>query len=295
MNGYFQIPLDEESSMLTTFILPSGRYHYLQIPQGLNASSDEWCRRSDAVVEGLLWSQKIVDDILIWAPDMSTLQSRIEEISSRCRILNIVLSKKKFITGSTLPFAGYIVSNQGIRPNQDRIAAIRHFPSPKDQTGIKSFLGLANQLNFFIPDFAHHTKLMRDLLGKGKVFQWLQEHEEEFVKVKSVLSNKLLTTHFDPSLPVQLLTDASRQHGLGYALCQPCSDGSISIITCGSKALTPTQQRYATVELECLGILWAVRNCEFYLKDLPLFTVMTDHKPLEGVFKKHYSTSQMQG
>ena len=91
VNGYFQIPLDEESSMLTTFILPSGRYRYLRIPQGLNASSDEWCRRSDAVVEGLLWSRKIVDDILIWAPDMTTLQSRIEEISSRCKILNICL------------------------------------------------------------------------------------------------------------------------------------------------------------------------------------------------------------
>ena len=88
--------------------------------------------------------------------------------------------------GSTLPFVGYIVSKQGVQPNQDRVAAIRHFPSPKDQTGIKYFLGLANQLNFFIPDFAHHTKLMRDLLGKGKVYQWLQEHEEEFVKVKSV-------------------------------------------------------------------------------------------------------------
>ena len=47
VNGYFQIPLDEPSSRLTTFLLPSGRYSYLRIPQGLNASSDEWCRRSD--------------------------------------------------------------------------------------------------------------------------------------------------------------------------------------------------------------------------------------------------------
>ena len=84
-----------------------------------------------------------MDDILIWAPDMFTLQSRIEEISSRCKVLNIVLSKKKFIIGSTLPFAGYIVSDQGVQPNQERVVAIRHFPSPKDQTGIKSFLGLA--------------------------------------------------------------------------------------------------------------------------------------------------------
>ena len=60
VNGYFQISLDEESSGLTTFILPLGRYRYVHIPQGLNVSSDEWCRRSDAIVEGLLWARKIV-------------------------------------------------------------------------------------------------------------------------------------------------------------------------------------------------------------------------------------------
>ena len=75
-----------------------------------------------------------------------------------------------------------------------------------------------------------------------------------------------ITKHFDPSRLVQLLTDASQHHGLGYAKCQPCADGSLPLITCGSKALTPTQQRYATVELECLAILWVIRKCSFYLK-----------------------------
>ena len=43
-HGYFQIPLDEEASKLTTFILPSGRYRYLRALMGLSSSSDEWCR-----------------------------------------------------------------------------------------------------------------------------------------------------------------------------------------------------------------------------------------------------------
>ena len=34
---------------------------------GLNASSNEWCSRSDVVIEGLPWTRKIVDDILVWA------------------------------------------------------------------------------------------------------------------------------------------------------------------------------------------------------------------------------------
>ena len=58
------------------------------------------------------------------------------------------------------------------------------------------------------------------------------------------------------------------------------------LIQCGSCSLTPTQQRYATIELECMAIQWAVKKCEFYLQGLPYFKVLTDHKPLVGIFKK---------
>ena len=49
-HGYFQLALDEESSKLTTFLLPSGRYRYLRAPMGLSSSSDELCRHSDRAI-----------------------------------------------------------------------------------------------------------------------------------------------------------------------------------------------------------------------------------------------------
>ena len=55
---------------------------------------------------------------------------------------------------------------------------------------------------------------------------------------------------------------------------------------CGSKGLTPTQQCYSAIELECLAIAWATLKCSFYLRGLPLFTIYTDYRPLEGVFQK---------
>ena len=91
VHGYFQLALDEESSKLTTFLLPSGRYRYLRAPIGLSASSDEWCRMSDWIVEGMPWAMKIVDDTLIWAGDLETLQARIEQVLQRCKELNICL------------------------------------------------------------------------------------------------------------------------------------------------------------------------------------------------------------
>ena len=36
VHGYFQLGLDEESSRMTTFLLPQGKFHYLRAPMGLN-------------------------------------------------------------------------------------------------------------------------------------------------------------------------------------------------------------------------------------------------------------------
>ena len=36
--------------------------------------------------------------------------------------------------------------------------------------------------------------------------------------------------------------------------------------------------------LECLAIVWAICKCCYYLHGLQTFTVVTDHKPLVGVF-----------
>ena len=170
VNGYFQIALDEESSMKTTFLLPSGRYRYLRIPQGLNASSDEWCRRSDTVIDGLPWAKKIVDDILVWAPSLPELKTRVETIANNCKNLNITLSKKKFEIGKQIQFAGYLVGENGVKLDPDRIRAIKDFPQPTNLTGVRSFLGLAQQLSFFSPDFSHTTTAIMPLLGKEKVF-----------------------------------------------------------------------------------------------------------------------------
>ena len=57
--------------------------------------------------------------------------------------------------------------------------------------------------------------------------------------MKQLLSPDMVVTHFDPELPVTVLTDASRLHGLGYALGHYVN-GRFKLVSCGSKSLTPT-------------------------------------------------------
>ena len=94
----------------------------------------------------------------------------------------------------------------------------------------------------------------------------------------------MLVKPFDPTLDTFLVTDASRLYGLGYALLQKHTDNSQRLIKCGSCSLTSTQNNYATIELECLAIVWAVTKCKYYLHGLQHFTVVTYHKPLVGIF-----------
>merc|ERR1712218_212609 len=78
LKGYWQIELDEKSRRFTTFLTEFGRYEYLRAPMGLCSSGDEFCRRTDEALGNITGVKKLVDDILIFAPDDDTLLKRIK-------------------------------------------------------------------------------------------------------------------------------------------------------------------------------------------------------------------------
>lgn len=180
VHGYIQVPLDYESSLLTAFLLPSGKWRYTVAPMGLNSNSDEFNIRTDAAVEGLEWLMKIVDDMLVQAPSRDVLFVRLRMVLDRCREAGIRLSLDKLAVGQTMKFAGFVVSPDGVRPDPSKMSSIRNFPKPKNLTELRSFLGLANQLASFLPDLAHSTVALRELTKKKNAFLWLDIHDLEF-------------------------------------------------------------------------------------------------------------------
>ena len=121
-----------------------------------------------------------------------------------------------------------------MEPDKHMTDSIDRFPSPKDIHQLRSFLGLANQLGHFLPDLAQKTEKMRALLKKRVLYNWLPEHEKEFVKAKELLTSKHIVRFFDPKLPLSLLTDASSLHGLGFALIQYDEEGKPRLLQAGS-------------------------------------------------------------
>ena len=180
-----------------------------------------------------------------------------------------------------------IINGQGVKPDPKLVEGIQKFPLPDSLTKLRSFLGLAQQFAHFIPDLSKASHDMLALLKKKAEFVWTEAQEQSFDMVKGLLTSPLCVQCFNPTQETALITDASRLHGLGFVLVQR-KPGSTNtrVIQCGSRSLSDCETRYATVELEMLGIVFAIEKCDFYLRGLKHFSIHTDHKPLVGLMRK---------
>ena len=282
VKGYFQIPIDEESQPYTCFILPQGRFIFLRAPMGLNCANDWYTRRSDLALAGIPGVHKIVDDILVYAQTEEEFYDRIRQVFSRCRDNHITLSKKKIEFGPSVHFAGFLVDTEGVKTDPEKLRAVSDFPIPSDITGIRSFLGLANQMSDFMPDLAQVTKPMRELLKKNVAFSWGPDQQSSFQKTKDILLASAKLAHYDQKRESCLLSDASRLNGLGFALLQFDEQKKPQLIQCGSRSLSSAEKGYATIELELLSIVYAILKCKHFLLG-SYFKVVTDHAPLKPI------------
>ena len=63
-------------------------------------------------------------------------------------------------------------------------------------------------------------------------------------------------------------------------------DDKTKVVQCGSTLLSQAEKNYSTLELELTAIVWAINKCDFFLKGINKFEVVTDHRPLIGIFAK---------
>ena len=254
---------------------------------GLLSTGDEYNRRGDKALEGLNNVEKVVDDILVHSPTFRQHVETVVNLLRRCREYHITLNPVKFqFAQQSVNYVGYKIGTNGIQADPNKVSAIADFPIPTDLTRLRSFFGLINQLGSFSKEISRAAEPLRPLLKKSNNFQWTASHTKAFEDVKEALCQPPILTPFDPSMPLELHTDASRNGGLGFALLQLCPDGTRRLIQCGSRFLTDAESRYAMVELELLGVVWAVRKCRLYLMGLQHFDIIVDHQPLVPILNE---------
>lgn len=277
--GFWQIPLSEDSARYTTFITPFGRYFFKRLPFGISSAPEHFQNRmATEVTEGLEGTVCHIDDVLVWGRTREEHDTRLHAVLRKMQKAGMTLNVEKCeLSKQTVHFLGHIISADGISPDPMKTAAIRDMTEPSNVSQLRSFLGMVNQLGKFIPRLADKDKALRDLLSKKNCWIWGIEQANAFQALKDVLSSPPVLAIYDANRDCKVSADAS-SYGLGAVLLQRWPEGW-KPIAYASRSLTQTEQRYAQVEKEALGLTWA---CERF-KDFVIgkhFTLETDHKPL---------------
>ena len=127
-----------------------------------------------------------LDDICIFAPDVSTMVDQIELVFSQLKSFNLkIKSKKCYFFQASVIFLGHVLSADGISANPEKVEKVRDWLVPSNAKELHSFLGLASYYHQFIPNFAHIAKCLYQLVGLTSVKKTKGRMEEVTALEKS--------------------------------------------------------------------------------------------------------------
>src|SRR5208282_2301478 len=151
----------------------------------------------DLVLCGLTFEACMVylDDIIIFGPDYDTHLNRLRLVS----------------------FLGHVVSANGLEVQEEKVSAVKSWPTPTNLHDVRSFVGFCSYNRRFIESFANIAAPLHLLTRKGVRFTWGPEQQNAFEELKvRLISAPVLAMPIDDGV-YYLDTDAS-DIGLGAVL-----------------------------------------------------------------------------
>ena len=323
-SGYWQLGLHEEDKHKTAFICELGQFEFNRLPFGLVNSPSIFQRTMNKLFKSVLHQFVLcyVDDAIIYS---RTIKEHLEHLRIVLQILQdaklrLNLAKCSFCQ-TQLHYLGHVVSGQGVSPGEEKVKAIRDYPTPTGVKEAQSFLGCANFFRKFIRNYADMASPLYRLLKKNTPWRWTGVEENAFNRIKTALTSFPVLRMPDWSRQFILSTDSSG-YGVGAILCQmqkPIPQGGFKrpstgeqkaeeicprkgnqeisknskddeelvevVIAYSSKHLNEQQKKYSVTELECYAILHAITVFRPYLYARE-FLVKSDHRPLEWLMAK---------
>jgi hypothetical protein len=74
-----------------------------------------------------------------------------------------------------VPYLGYIISKDGLRPDPEKCKVVAEFPVPRNVKETRAFTGLCNYYRRFVENFAKIAAPLHALTRKNVTFEWTKE------------------------------------------------------------------------------------------------------------------------
>ena len=156
--GHHQLELTSESRKYTTINTHQGLYQYKCLTYGVTSVVSVFQRTIENVLKGLPGCCVRIDDILVSGEADEIHLKNLHRVLQRLQECGLRLNSNNFhLMLDQVVFLGTTISAERISPTKKRVKAIREAEAPTNVLELQSFLGNANFLRKFVPDFARNA------------------------------------------------------------------------------------------------------------------------------------------
>ncbi|KAJ8571266.1 hypothetical protein ON010_g5570 [Phytophthora cinnamomi] len=273
LKGFWQLPLDELSQELMSYITDTKIYTPRRVPQGCCDAAVHFQQTMERCFDSLLYGCIVIwiDDLLLFSDDIDTYVTKLEEFFDLVAMYGLKLSaKKSSIYQQSVKWCGRIINSDGVSHDPSRIDALRSMPYPTTVGHLQQFLCAANWVREYIVDYGHAVEPLQQRLDtalkRGKrsksvaagISVTLTDAERvTFDKVKDLLATPVTLALPDDSATTIVCSDASN-NGWSVIVTQvsdydakiPVTAQQHKLLTCLSGTFKGSQLNWTVIEKE---------------------------------------------
>ncbi|KAE8905878.1 hypothetical protein PF003_g10293 [Phytophthora fragariae] len=275
-------------------------WEWLVMPQGLKNAPATFNRMVSHMLRPLhAFAPSYFDDIFVHSRAEDGLSAvdvhlrHLRKVFEKMRENKLYANLKKCVfCAPEIPVLGCYVRKSGVRADPEKISSICSWPTPKNKTELRQWLGLANYLHKYTKDYAGLIQPMSFLLKKDVASNWCPEHQDAFDAVKKSLASAPVLMLPDTSRPFHVVCDAS-DFAIGCALMQFDAEGRERVVIYQSRQMKPAEKNYPVHDKELLAMRYALIKFRVYLLGEQTFAVYTDHASLRTAMKSPRLSQRM--
>ena len=216
-DGFYQVSLDDESSKLTPFWTPFGRYRYQRMPFGISLAPEVFESKLQECLADLPGVKVIRDDILMVGCGDTDSEALVNHDQNVIRLLEqakqvtMKLNKNKVkVRQAEVKFMGHMLSKDGLKPDPEKVvSAINNMPKPTSKAEVQTLLGFINYLSKFLPKLSDVSAPLRELTVGQSKFTWAMQHDETFATIQQLVIQHPVLKFYNIEEEVTIQTDAS--------------------------------------------------------------------------------------
>jgi hypothetical protein len=171
-SGYHQIHMTEGDEWKTTFKTNEGLYEWLVMSFGLTNAPSTFMRLMNEVLKEFIGKFAIMylDDILVYSRTTMEHLKHLATVMHKLQQEKLLINMKKhFFMKTELIYFGFVILENELRMDPDKMEVIKNWPSPKNIFEVRIFHGLASFYRKFIKNFSGISTAMMDTMKKRSI------------------------------------------------------------------------------------------------------------------------------